>query len=217
MSVCGISTKGNPEQSEAIRLIMDNQHPIVFITGNAGTGKNFISVAAALELQKDKRYKDILYARDVVQCGENIGYLPGDIDDKVLPFMMPLYDNLRNIETYGKEIKANNAKEKIEILPVFNIRGRSVDNCILIVDECQNMDVTTLKTILTRMGKFTKIVLLGSFDQIDNPQQRKKDRCDFERVIEVLNEFDFVAHVELKKSMRSEYCAIIDKALSGIK
>lgn len=86
------------------------------------------------------------------------------------------------------------------------------------MDECQNLDLITLRTVLTRMGKFAKIVMLGSFNQIDNIKQRHQIKCDFQKVIETLTEkFDFVAHIELYQSMRSEYCALIDEAFEGIK
>lgn len=217
MSVCGISTKGNQEQAELIRLICDRQHPIIFCTGKAGTGKNFATLAAALQLVMDKKYGKVMYARNPVQCGENIGFLPGTAAEKLDPFMMSLKDNLIAIEQCGKTIKATDALQKIEILPIFSIRGRSIDNTILIVDEAQNLDLTTLRTILTRMGKYAKIIMLGSFNQIDDVKQRKQEKCDFQKTIEKLTEFNFVAHVELYQSMRSEYCALIDGAFEGIK
>lgn len=217
MSVCGISTKGNQEQAELIRLICDRQHPIIFCTGKAGTGKNFATLAAALQLVMDKKYGKVMYARNPVQCGENIGFLPGTAAEKLDPFMMSLKDNLIAIEQCGKTIKAADALQKIEILPIFSIRGRSIDNTVLIVDEAQNLDLTTLRTILTRMGKYAKIIMLGSFNQIDDVKQRKQEKCDFQKTIEKLTEFNFVAHVELYQSMRSEYCTLIDEAFEGIK
>lgn len=217
MSVCGISTKENQEQAELIRLICDRQHPIIFCTGKAGTGKNFATLAAALQLVMDKKYGKVMYARNPVQCGENIGFLPGTAAEKLDPFMMSLKDNLIAIEQCGKTIKVTDALQKIEILPIFSIRGRSIDNTVLIVDEAQNLDLTTLRTILTRMGKYAKIIMLGSFNQIDDVKQRKQEKCDFQKTIEKLTEFNFVAHVELYQSMRSEYCALIDGAFEGIK
>lgn len=217
MSVCGISTKGNQEQAELIRLICDRQHPIIFCTGKAGTGKNFATLAASLQLINDKKYGKIMYARNPVQCGENIGFLPGTAAEKLDPFMMSLKDNLIAIEQCGKTIKAADALQKIEILPIFSIRGRSIDNTVLIVDEAQNLDLTTLRTILTRMGKYAKIIMLGSFNQIDDVKQRKQEKCDFQKTIEKLTEFNFVAHIELYQSMRSEYCALIDEAFENIK
>ena len=217
MSVCGISTKGNQEQAELVRLICDRQHPIIFCTGKAGTGKNFATLAASLQLINDKKYGKIMYARNPVQCGENIGFLPGTAAEKLDPFMMSLKDNLIAIEQCGKTIKAADALQKIEILPIFSIRGRSIDNTVLIVDEAQNLDLTTLRTILTRMGKYAKIIMLGSFNQIDDVKQRKQEKCDFQKTIEKLTEFNFVAHIELYQSMRSEYCALIDEAFEDIK
>ena len=217
MSVCGISTKGNQEQAELIRLICDRQHPIIFCTGKAGTGKNFATLAASLQLINDKKYGKIMYARNPVQCGENIGFLPGTAAEKLDPFMMSLKDNLIAIEQCGKTIKAADALQKIEILPIFSIRGRSIDNTVLIVDEAQNLDLTTLRTILTRMGKYAKIIMLGSFNQIDDVKQRKQEKCDFQKTIEKLTEFNFVAHIELYQSMRSEYCTLIDEAFEDIK
>lgn len=217
MSVCGISTKGNKEQAELIRLICDKQHPIIFCTGKAGTGKNFATLAAALQLVMDKRYGKVMYARNPVQCGENIGFLPGTASEKLDPFMAVLKDNLNAIENCGKTINAYDALQKIEILPLFSIRGRSIENTILILDECQNLDLTTIRTILTRLGKFAKIIMLGSFNQIDDIKQRKQEKCDFQKVIEKLSEFDFVGYIELYQSMRSEYCTLIDEAFEGIK
>lgn len=106
MSVCGISTKGNQEQAELIRLIMDNSKRVVFVTGAAGTGKTFVTLATAIQLLSDKRYSNIYYTRDVVQTGDKIGYLKGSVADKTKPFLMPLYDTLDSIERVGHEIKA---------------------------------------------------------------------------------------------------------------
>lgn len=106
MSVCGISTKGNQEQAELIRLICDRQHPIIFCTGNAGTGKNFAALAASMQMLMDKKYGKIMYARNPVQVGESIGFLPGTAEEKLDPFMAVLKDNLAAIELHGKVINA---------------------------------------------------------------------------------------------------------------
>lgn len=219
MAVCGITTKGNKEQEELVRLIMDNQHSIVFVTGNAGTGKNYVSLAAALQLIYDKKYGKLFYGRNPVQMGEKMGFLAGDLDDKYEPFLAPLMDNLMHISTNGKAFKANEALAKIEALPIAFLRGRSFENAVVIIDEAQNLDLTCLKTILTRMGKFTKLIIIGSFNQIDDPRQRAKTKCDFQRVIEKMKEVlpeQEVAHIELVKSMRSPLCGLIDEALSNI-
>lgn len=217
MSVVGITTKGNAEQAELMRLIMDNQHPIVICEGAAGTGKNFISIASALELVLKRRYEKIYYCKNTVDVGRDIGFLPGDIGDKINPYQMALFDTLQAIEKKGKTIKANDAKQKIEVLPLFNVRGRSLENCILIVDEAQNLDLVSLRTLCTRLGDYCKLVFLGSYKQIDDPKQRKQEKCDFQKMAEAFEDLAFVGQVTLVKSMRSEYCAILDEIFEGIK
>lgn len=213
---CRISTKDNPEQTELIRLIKENKKSIVFCTGAAGCGKTFISIYAALELLRQKKYEKILYSRDAVQLGAELGFLPGDVGDKFDPFMACLFDNLEAIERLGGPSVAE-SKTKIERVPLTFLRGRSLENVILIVDEAQNLDLITLKAILTRMGEHSKVVLLGSMNQIDNKAQMKKEQCDFVRVMESLNDLDFVGSVELIISKRSPYCTIVDDRLSKLK
>lgn len=216
MSVIGITTKGNPEQAEELRLIMDNDHPIVAVTGDAGTGKNFVAIATAMQLILDKRYSKIYYARNPVQVGESIGYLPGTEKEKLEGFMSPLHDTAEQLAKKGKMVTKEDILNKIEVIPIYSLRGRTLDNCVLIVDECQNFNVTELKTILTRMGRWSKLVLLGSMNQIDAKRQNKK-RCDFERVIEALeNEVPEFAHVHLIQSMRAPWCVKIDQLLSEL-
>lgn len=195
---------------------MDNQHPIIMVTGDAGTGKGFASIAAALQLRLDKRYGKVMYARNPVQAGQEIGFLAGGLNDKIDPFMMPLYDNLANIETIGGQIVANAAKSMIEIVPLFNLRGRTLENTVLIVDEAQNLDLTMLRTIMTRMGKFSKIIFLGSYNQIDDKAQRRKPKCDYQTVVEAFDGLSYVATIELIQSMRSPWCAEIDKLFSEL-
>lgn len=213
---CKISTRDNPEQAELARLIRDNDAKIIFGLGNAGTGKTFISIYTAYQLVHEKKYSKILYSRDAVQLGAELGYLPGDIDDKFSPFMACLQDNLESIERLGGP-KATEVESKIEPTPITFLRGRSLEDCILIIDEAQNLDLITLKAILTRLGVYAKVILLGSMNQIDNVRQRKKDVCDFERVMDALSSFDFVGIVTLKQSKRSEICSIVDETLSALK
>jgi PhoH-like ATPase len=145
-----------------------------------------------------------------------MGYLPGDIGDKFNPFMACLFDNLANIERLGGPLKTD-MMSKIEITPVAFLRGRSLENCIIIVDEAQNLDLITLKAILTRVGQYCKVVLLGSLNQIDSKVQAKKEKCDFQRVQECLQEFDFVGEIELIQSKRSKICALVDEKLRELK
>lgn len=212
ISVLGISTQGNKEQAELIRLIFENNRPIIFCTGNAGTGKTFITLAASLQLVMDKKYSKIVYTREPEEVGKSLGFLPGDVDEKFGVYMRGLYDNLEHIETVGSMPKKF-ALSKIECVPLQYLRGASFEDTVVIVDEAQNLDMNSIKTVLTRIGKFCKVILLGSTRQIDNRFQAKKGKCDFIYAKELLENQPFVGTVELIKSMRSPWCAIIDELL----
>lgn len=211
-----ISFDDNPEQQELVRLIQDKKTKIIFCTGNAGTGKTFATIYAAAQLVRDKRYEKIIYSRNPVQLGEEMGFLPGDISEKFNPFMACLFDNLNNIERLGGPTTAE-MKHYVEITPIAFLRGRSLEQCILVVDEAQNLDLTALKAILTRVGQYCKVVLLGSLNQIDDKHQAKKERCDFVRVMECLEDFEFVSSIQLIQSKRSDICALIDEKLGELK
>lgn len=206
----------NPEQQEFIRLINDKNTKIIFCTGNAGTGKTFSALYASAQLVRSKKYEKVIYSRNPVQLGEEMGFLPGDISDKFNPFMACLFDNLTNIERLGGPTAAE-MKHYIEITPIAFLRGRSLEQCILIVDEAQNLDLIALKAILTRVGEYCKVILLGSMNQIDDRTQARKLECDFVQVMECLEEFDFVQKVELIQSKRSKICALIDEKLGELK
>lgn len=212
ISVLGISTQGNKEQAELIRLIYENNRPVIFCTGNAGTGKTFITLAASLQLVMDKKYSKIIYTREPEEVGKSLGFLPGDIDEKFNVYMRGLYDNLDHIEACGNMPKKF-ALGKIECVPLQFLRGASFEDTIIIVDEAQNLEMNSIKTVLTRIGKYCKIILLGSTKQIDNRIQARKDKCDFIQALEILEDQAFVGTVELVKSMRSPWCAIIDELL----
>ena len=211
-----ISFVDNPEQKELNRLIRDNNTKIIFCTGHAGTGKTFCTLYTSYQLVRENKYDKILFSRNPVQLGEDMGFLPGDVNEKFNPFMACLFDNLNNIERLGGPLKTD-MMSKIEITPIAFLRGRSLENCILIVDEAQNLDVVTLKAILTRIGEYCKVILLGSLNQIDDKKQAKKEKCDFVRVMEALQDCDFVKTVELIQSKRSMICAEIDEKLKDLK
>lgn len=211
-----ISFEGNPEQKELNRLIRDNKTKIIFCTGNAGTGKTFTSLYTSYNLVREKKYEKIIFSRNPVQLGEDMGFLPGGIEEKFNPFMACLFDNLNNIETLGGPTKTDMLRS-IEVTPLAFLRGRSLENCILIIDEAQNLDLVTLKAILTRVGQYCKVILLGSLNQIDDRAQARKEKCDFQRVQECLEEFEFVDTVNLIQSKRSEICALIDEKLRELK
>lgn len=207
----GISTKDNKEQAELARLIHENNKPIIYCTGNAGTGKTFISLAAALQLLENKKYKKIYYIREPIEVGKSLGFLPGGLDSKYGVFLEGLYDNLERISDMTHR-NLNDLKMKIEpIAPEF-IRGRSLENCIIIADESQNFSRTTIKTILTRIGKYCKVVLIGSTNQID-ARGMTRDNNDFMKTYEALKEQPFIGYINLVKSERSDICSIIDDLL----
>ena len=218
MAFLGISLKNNPEQQEFARLINDKQHPIIICTGNAGTGKTFCALLAALQLKQDKKYKTIVYGRNPMPLGYDMGALPGDINDKYGPYMGPLYDNLESIATISDDIlNPKDLARQIDNIPIAFLRGRSFRNTIVIIDEAQNLDLTALKAILTRVGDYSKVILLGSMNQIDDPKQRRQEKCDFQKVIEAISDLPYVATVNLEKSMRSDWCVELDGILNSIK
>ena len=223
MAILGISVKDNKEQQEFVRLIQEKNKPIIFCEGLAGTGKSFIALATALELREQKKYNHIYYIRDAIQVGHDIGHLPGTADEKMEPYWGPVMDSLEAIihaSENGKHMNINDLAAKIEVVPLAFIRGRSFTNSIVIVDEAESFDLTALKTVLTRVDRWSKVIILGSLNQIDDWRQRKKDKSDFQRVMEVLvNNQDYssiVGYVHLEKSMRSEWTTLIDDALSSL-
>lgn len=211
-----ISFDDNPEQQELVRLMNDKNTKIIFCTGNAGTGKTFTAIYAAVQLVKNKKYDKIIYSRNPVQLGEEMGFLPGDVAEKFNPFMACLFDNLNNIEQLGGPTAAE-MKHYIEITPIAFLRGRSLEQCVLIIDEAQNLDLVALKAILTRIGEYCKVILLGSMNQIDDRHQAKKEACDFLRVMNHLGGLEFVSSIELTQSKRSKICALVDEKLGELK
>lgn len=218
MALCGISTSGNPEQTELVRLICDNSTKIIFCTGNAGTGKTFVSLAAAIQLISiEKKYGkrgQLIYVKNPVECGNSLGFLPGSIDDKYSAYLGGLYDNLEKIEDIGGIINSKNEAAKILCMPPQYIKSHSFDNKILIVDEAQDLSMNQIKTILTRCSDYCKIILLGSTKQIDLKKMTQQ-KNDFSEAYRRLLKFtDFVGYVHLVQSKRSSFCSLIDEALS---
>jgi PhoH-like ATPase len=173
-STYGISPR-NAEQSFALKALINDEIKLVTLTGTAGTGKTILALAAALECRQ--RYRQILLARPVVPLGNrDLGYLPGDIEAKLDPYMQPLYDNLTVIrhqfndsDPAAQRIIEMRENEKLLITPLAYIRGRSLQKIFFIIDEAQNLTPHEVKTIITRAGEGTKIVLTGDIRQIDQP------------------------------------------------
>jgi len=217
-SILGINFSDNPEQKELIRLMNQNDIPIIFCLGDAGTGKTFTAVAAAINLVRiQKKYSKIFYIREPLEVGKSLGFLPGDIDDKYGVYLDGLEDNIEHISKFSG-ISRNDMRECIECVPPQYTRGRSWENCIILVDECENLSLDTIQTLSTRIGKYCKMVFLGSMNQIDI-RGKTKDSND---LILAMNIFDSIvptisAKVKLIKSERSECCHIIDEAFSKYK
>lgn len=220
MSVLGISLKESKEEQELYRLICDNQTPIIIGIGDAGTGKTMCSVATALQLVLDKKYNQIIYTRNPVEVGKSLGFLKGGLESKFGPYTAPLYDTLEAICHHStNKLNKNDLAAKIEVEPLGFLRGRSfAPGTILIVDEAQNLNLASLKTVMTRMSDYCKVILLGSMNQIDDYEQRRKDKCDFQKVIDKFRDSQcpYAGIVELKTSMRSKWCAYVDALLSEI-
>ena len=171
--VMGIRPK-NKEQAFALDLLLDDSIRLCTLIGKAGTGKTLLALAAGLrKVVEDGTFTRMLVSRPVMPMGRDLGYLPGDVDEKLNPWMQPIFDNLEFLYSHGK--RDNTAFHEliegglVQVEPLTYIRGRSLPHQYLIVDEAQNLTPHEIKTIITRAGEGTKIVLTGDPHQIDNP------------------------------------------------
>jgi PhoH-like ATPase len=204
----GIESK-NVRQAFALDLLMDPDVPAVSIMGMAGTGKTFLALAAALEqVVEQQRYRRISVYRPLVAVGrQEVGYLPGDLDEKLAPWMAAVYDNLYALFAGSDPISARNAvdglleQDVLEMAAVTYLRGRSITGELVIVDEAQNLELPTLKVILTRMGADSKIVFCGDLTQVDNPYVSPFG--GLAALIEKLKGSPLFGHVTLDRSVRS--------------
>ncbi len=190
---------------------------IVFGIGPAGTGKTYIAVAMAINAFKNKQVQKIILARPAVEAGERLGFLPGDLQEKVDPYLRPLYDALYDI--LGRDA-AMRLKEKdiIEVVPLAYMRGRTLDNSFIILDEAQNTTREQMKMFLTRMGFGSKVVVTGDVTQIDLPRGKKSGLVEATRVLKNVKEIDFcylrdvdVVRHELVKEIINAYDAFYKK------
>ncbi len=199
----------NAEQAFALNALLNDQVRLVTIAGKAGTGKTLLALAAALESRA--RYRQILLARPIVPLSNrDLGYLPGDIQEKLDPYMQPLFDNLNVIRGQFKEndqnalrIKEMLEKEKLVITPLSYIRGRSLQRMYFIIDEAQNLTPHEVKTVITRAGERTKIVLTGDLQQIDQPYLDALSN-GLSHLINRMTGQPLYAHITLEKGERSE-------------
>ena len=191
-------------QIKIVELI--SKKDLVFAIGPAGTGKTYTSVALAVKFLKEKKVKRIILTRPAVEAGENLGFLPGDMNDKLDPYMQPLYDALREMIPKEK-LKKFIESGTIQIAPLAYMRGRNLDDAFVILDEAQNTTHSQMKMFLTRMGKNAKFIITGDPGQIDLPRKivsgLKEAILILKEINEIgilyLNEKDVMRHKLLKK------------------
>lgn len=210
--IAKISAK-NKEQSFAIDALMSDDISLVTLTGIAGSGKTFLTLMAAMDGAMSKKYSRIIISRSIQTVGNNdIGFLPGDLDEKMDPWLAPIRDNFQtmfNDITYFETMKD---KGQIEVAPLAFIRGRSFNESFVIVDEAQNATVHELKTLITRVGRNSKIVLLGDTDQIDTPYIDKVSN-GLSIVVDRFKGTRVSAHVYIPHGQRSELASLASNIL----
>jgi phosphate starvation-inducible PhoH-like protein len=166
---------------------------MLFAVGPAGTGKTYTAVALAVKALKEKDVRRIILTRPAVESGENLGFLPGDLKDKLDPYMQPLYDALRDMIPHEK-LASHLEKGVIQIAPLAFMRGRTLDNAFVILDEAQNTTHNQMKMFLTRMGKHAKFIITGDPGQIDLP---RKQVSGLKASLLTLKDIDGIAQVYL--------------------
>lgn len=200
------------EQKFALHALTDPDIPLVSLSGLAGSGKTFLTLAAAMHGFNDKTYKRIIITRSIEPVGKELGFLPGDLNDKMAPWLSPIVDNFR--QAYGDSTYFEMMRQKgdIDIAPLAFIRGRTFADAFIIVDEAQNTTLHELKTIITRTGKNSKIVLLGDIDQIDTPYIDSYSN-GLTIAVEKLKTSTLTGHITLEKGERSELATLAGQML----
>jgi len=210
-SIC-VTAKGRPVKSKTIgqkqyvKAIEEND--VVFSIGPAGTGKTFLAVAMAVNAFRNRRVSKIILTRPAVEAGEKLGFLPGDLQNKVDPYMRPLYDSLQELmgtETYLKNME----RGTIEVSPLAYMRGRTLDDAFIILDEAQNTTPEQMKMFLTRIGFNSKVVVTGDITQIDLPMHQRCGLIEARRILEGVDGISFITLTE-KDVIRS---AIVQKII----
>jgi phosphate starvation-inducible protein PhoH and related proteins len=172
----------NDEQKQAKSIIIDNANPITLLRGQAGSGKTLLACQIALDMFFNRKIEKIIITRPVVAAADDIGYLPGNIKDKMDPWLAPIYANLYML--YNKEsIDKLIEKQDIEILPFAFVRGRTFVNAAVIVDECQNVNSNQTEMIIGRLGLESKMIFCGDTSQIDL-RNKKESGIDFFKILE---------------------------------
>jgi PhoH-like ATPase len=211
----------NVQQTMALDALMDDEIRLVTLLGSAGTGKTLIAVAAGMaKVFSEQRYDKLLVARPIMPMGRDIGYLPGDKDEKLTAWMQPIFDNLGYLlstrgapnqspdgHTTEQRVQKLLADGKVVLEPLTYIRGRSIPHQFMIVDEAQNLTPHEVKTIVSRVGEGTKVILTGDIGQIDNPYLDQASN-GLSYIVEKMKGLSLVAHVTLSKSERSELASL---------
>ena len=206
-------------EGKAVRAITPNQkrlvesadkNDMVFVIGPAGTGKTYTAVALAVRALKNKQIKRIILTRPAVEAGENLGFLPGDLRDKLDPYLQPLYDALWDMMPMQKLMSYMEDKV-IEIAPLAFMRGRTLDNAYVILDEAQNATSSQLKMFLTRMGKNAKFFITGDITQIDLPKNQQSGLIQADRILSKIPGIDFI-YMDTKDVVRHHLVTKIIKS-----
>jgi len=174
-------------------VTMSDKNDIIFAIGPAGTGKTYTAVALAVRALKNKQVKKIILTRPAVEAGESLGFLPGDLKEKIDPYLRPLYDALDDMIPADK-LGYYMSTRVIEIAPLAYMRGRTLDHAYIILDEAQNATDLQIKMFLTRIGSNAKAIITGDLTQVDLP---KNQRSGLDKAVRILKNIDGIAHIEL--------------------
>ena len=206
----------NKEQAFGIDLLMDPDVKVISLVGRAGSGKTLCAIAAGLQQTiglRENHYDRMIVSRPVQPLGKDIGFLPGTMEEKMLPWLMPIQDNLQFLVGGDKKtLQMYMEKGKIEIEALTYIRGRSIANAFIIIDEAQNLTAHEIKTIMTRVGEGTKIVLTGDIEQIDNVYVNETSN-GLAHAVEKFKFYPLAGHVTFTKGERSEVATLASKVL----
>ncbi len=207
----------NKEQAFAMDLLMNPNIKIVSLIGRAGSGKTLMAIAAGLQQtiglrSENNHYSRLIVSRPVQPLGKDIGFLPGTMEEKMLPWLMPIQDNLKFLMGDRTSLEMYMEKGKIEIEALTYIRGRSIANAFVVIDEAQNLTKHEIKTIITRIGDGTKIILTGDIEQIDNIYVNETSN-GLAHAIESFKQYPIAGHVTFRKGERSELATLASKVL----
>ena len=206
----------NKEQGFAYDLLFDDSVPLVTLIGKAGSGKTLMAIAAGMEQTlgiQNNKYKKIVVSRPVQPLGKDIGYLPGSMHEKMMPWLMPIQDNLQMVVGHDKTmLRSYMDKGEIELEALTYIRGRSLSNAFVIIDEAQNLTAHEVKTIITRIGDNAKVVLTGDIEQIDNIYTNETSN-GLAFAVERFKTYDISGHITFKRGERSKLATLAAKIL----